>query len=80
MREKGQRLGKEIFRESQDDYLSGLTFRFLFYFILFLLLFIYSNVFMILNVSGSHEFSFHSDYCICVIIMICNNDGNRLGN
>ena len=60
--------------------LLGLTFGFFFFllpsFILFLLLFIYSNVFM----SGPHEFSFQSDYCICVVIMICNNDGNCLGN
>ena len=59
--------------------LLGLTFRFFFFllpsFLLFLLLFIYSNVFM----SGPHEFSFQSDYCMCCN-MISNNDGNCLGN
>ena len=40
LRRKRQRLGKENFRESQDDSLSGLTFRFFFFFYFFLFLFI----------------------------------------
>ena len=65
-------MGRKVFRKSQDNSLLGLTFRFFssfFSFILFLLLFIYSNVFMIMTVSGPHEFSFQSDYCICVVII-----------